>query len=217
MQNSRIQYGLSEDRFLLQARDLNIAPGLPYSSSSSRIHFTVQRMSRFKSFIQNLWCAVQCNLYGMGILVRTWTPRRRGNSNDWIVWRTLRTLQFYLVCLVLPIQIATIQHRPLVALWPYTFTPIGTAIAAMVTHNFLGYRFVPLWADGILNLTATLQDISLDAQQIHLRRHCGNGFGSLWDRSCMRNQVRNIFGMVNIMIFINVVRAWMIKEWDYNP
>ncbi|RDB29913.1 hypothetical protein Hypma_014087 [Hypsizygus marmoreus] len=31
-----------------------------------------------------------------------------------------------------------------VALWPYTFTPIGTAIAAVVTHNFLGYRIYRL-------------------------------------------------------------------------
>ncbi|KAF9448050.1 hypothetical protein P691DRAFT_818260, partial [Macrolepiota fuliginosa MF-IS2] len=27
-----------------------------------------------------------------------------------------------------------------VALWPYTFTPIGTALAAVVTHSFLSYR-----------------------------------------------------------------------------
>ncbi|KAJ8517919.1 hypothetical protein ONZ45_g4950 [Pleurotus djamor] len=31
-----------------------------------------------------------------------------------------------------------------VALWPYTFTPIGTAMAAVITHIFLGYRIYRL-------------------------------------------------------------------------
>lgn len=26
--------------------------------------------------------------------------------------------------------------------WPYTFTPIGTALAALVTQTYLGYRQV---------------------------------------------------------------------------
>jgi len=31
-----------------------------------------------------------------------------------------------------------------VALWPYTFTPIGTAIAAIITHFFMSYRIFRL-------------------------------------------------------------------------
>jgi len=45
-----------------------------------------------------------------------------------------------------------------VALWPYTFTPIGTAIAAIVTHVFLSYRIFrlsqKLWVLIILNIGA---------------------------------------------------------------
>ncbi|TCD68569.1 hypothetical protein EIP91_010494 [Steccherinum ochraceum] len=38
----------------------------------------------------------------------------------------------------------------LVALWPYTFTPIATAIAALVTQIFLGYRVYRLTKSPIL-------------------------------------------------------------------
>lgn len=31
-----------------------------------------------------------------------------------------------------------------VALWPYTFTPIATGLASMITQLFLGWRYVIL-------------------------------------------------------------------------
>ncbi|EKM74884.1 hypothetical protein AGABI1DRAFT_116689 [Agaricus bisporus var. burnettii JB137-S8] len=45
-----------------------------------------------------------------------------------------------------------------VALWPYTFTPIGTALAAVVTHMFLSYRIYRLnglrWMFGVFIVLA---------------------------------------------------------------
>lgn len=123
-------------------------------------------MGEFDKTLGTLLIGIFFNTYLYGLVTYQFAAYCRSNFNDPLhvramVWSlfVLDTFHSGSVIYMAWSYTVTNYNNPAalaVAEWPYTFTPIGTAAAALVTQLFLGYRIWRLSGSDILFATVIL-------------------------------------------------------------
>ncbi|KAI0782949.1 hypothetical protein C8Q75DRAFT_811362 [Abortiporus biennis] len=111
-------------------------------------------MGEFDKTIGTLLIGIVFNTYLYGLVTFQFLTYWRTKFNDPILLKVMVIILFLVdtvhsisVIYMLYVYCVTNYNAPdalTVALWPYTFTPIATALAALTTQMFLGYRIMRL-------------------------------------------------------------------------